>query len=212
MAIAPQASRSRRYDEAMAATATASVNVAGSATALPIHRLDLATYNQIVASGALEGRHVELLDGLVVQMRPQSPAHATLIARLTGHFAAATRWQTRVQLPIEVAPDSEPEPDVAVLTHGTDPMRHPRTALLVVEVAVSSQAIDREVKSRLYARAGIPTYWLVDLPAHAVEIHTHPRGERYTHCERMGGDTLLTCPLDGVDDLPLATLFKGLGG
>lgn len=191
----------------MAATAT----ITGSQTALPLHMLDLDTYNQIVASGALEGHRAELLEGLVVEMSPQSAAHAELVMLLTRHFAKADAW-LRVQLPLEVPPDSEPEPDIAIVASPSPRGEHPRTALLVVEVSVSSQRIDREVKQRLYARAGIPTYWLIDVPARAVEVRSLPGSGGYASCARHAGESVLSSPLDGVADLPLAVLFDGAGG
>lgn len=200
--ISPKASRSRGYAERMAATAT----ITGSAGRLPLHRLDLDAYNQIVASGALEGQRVELLDGLIAEMSPQSAAHAEAIMLLTRHFANAGAW-VRVQLPLEVAPDSEPEPDIALVATRPPRGEHPRTALLVIEVAVSSQQIDREVKGRLYARAGIPTYWLIDLPGRAVEVYAMPAEGGYRHRERHAGAAVLSCRGTGVADLSLAALF-----
>lgn len=179
---------------------------------LPVHRLDVDTYNRIVDSGALEGQRVELLDGVLVEMSPQSPAHSTVIMRLMRHFAAAPRWWTRVRMPVEVRPDSEPEPDLAVVAEEPSPIEHPSTALLVIEVAVSSQMIDRNVKAAKYAAARIPTYWLVDVPARAVEVRTQPGAGGYERCDTYGEQDKLPSPLDGVDDVVLATLLAGVEG
>jgi Uma2 family endonuclease len=194
----------------MAATATATATIAESETPLPIHRLDVDTYNQIVASGALEGQRVELLDGVLVHMSPQSPAHSLVITMLMRHFAATPRWWTRVQSPLEVRPDSEPEPDLALFAERPPPNRHPSTARLAVEVAVSSQMIDRNVKAAKYARAGIPTYWLIDVPARTVEVYTQPGEQGYDRCERYRADATLPCELEGVPDIDLAALFEGI--
>src|SRR5271168_2061340 len=79
-----------------------------------IHRLDVATYNRMVATGELEGLPIELLEGLLVEvMSPQSPDHATVIRRLTRHLGAARAW-LGVQLPLEIEPGSEPEPDLTL--------------------------------------------------------------------------------------------------
>ena len=181
------------------------------ATALPVHRLDLDTYNRMVASGALDGLPVELLDGIVVDMSPQSPAHSAAIMLLTRHFATTSAW-LRVQLPLEVPPDSEPEPDVALLAEKPPPGRHPLTALLVVEVAVSSHAIDRNVKARLYARASIPVYWIIDVPARTVEVRTQPGPDGYGHCEPYCEGSLVPSPLEGVEDLDIAALLADVKG
>jgi len=181
-------------------------------TTLPLHRLDVETYNKIVASGALEGQHIELLDGVLVKMSPQSAAHSTVIRRLIRHFAAAPRWWTDVQLPLEVRPDSEPEPDLAVLESEPPRGEHPRTAELVIEVAVTSQLIDRNVKASKYAQAGIPTYWLVDVSARAVEVRTQPGPGGYARYELYREGSRVPCLLQGVDDLDLATLLAGVEG
>ncbi len=179
------------------------------ATALPVHRLDVETYNQMVASGALEGLPVELLEGIVVDMSPHSPDHAAVIEALTAYLAGASA-RLRVQLPLEVLPDSEPEPDLALVAEQPLANQHPRTALIVVEVAVSSHSIDRGVKSDLYARAGIPVYWLIDVPGKAVEMRTQPGGHGYQRCEIYHPGEHLPSPAAGVESLPVAALFDGL--
>jgi Uma2 family endonuclease len=182
---------------------------AAPATTLPLHRLDVDTYNRIVASGALEGQHVELLDGTIVDMSPQSPSHAAVVEALTRHFASAP-GRLRVQLPLEVRPDSEPEPDLAIVEEPALSGRHPRTAALVIEVAVSSQPIDRNVKARLYARAGIPTYWLIDVPARAVEVRTRPGEQGYVGVKTYRLGETVPCPLDGMPDLDIAALLANV--
>jgi Uma2 family endonuclease len=179
---------------------------------LPVHRLDVETYNRMVASGALEDQRVELLDGVLVDMSPHSPPHSIVITRLMRHFVAAPRWWTQVQLSIEVPPDCEPEPDLAIFAHEPSPRHHPRTALLVVEVAVSSHTIDQGVKAAVYARAGIPTYWLVDVPGRSVEVRTDPGADGYSHCESYLEGVVVPSPLEGVRHVDLAALFVGLEG
>jgi Putative restriction endonuclease len=176
-----------------------------------LHRFDAATYNEMVASGALEGEPVELLEGWLVDvMSPQSPGHAVVITRLTRHFRTAQAW-LQVQLPLEIPPDSEPEPDLALLEDEPLPDRHPRAALLVVEVAVSSHAEDRGVKARLYAKAGVPTYWLVDVPGKAVEVRTAPGSDAYDRCDVYASDSPVPSPAPGVADLDVGALLEGIG-
>jgi Uma2 family endonuclease len=184
---------------------------ASAAPLLPIHRLDAKTYGQMVVSGALDGEPVELLEGLLVEMSPQSPNHAAVVARLTRHLASAQAW-LRVQLPLEVSPDSVPEPDLALVAEEPSPERHPDTALLVVEVAVSSQPIDRGVKAALYARAGVPTYWLVDVPAKAVEVRCELSQDGYRRCELYGVGESVPAPVEGVAELDVASLLEDIDG
>src|SRR6185312_16653420 len=89
-----------RYDESMAVQ---------PATTLPLHRLDVETYNRMVDCGVLDGQPVELLEGVLVEVSPPSPAHATVTDRLTRHLSPARQWWLRVQSPLEVPSDSVPE-------------------------------------------------------------------------------------------------------
>jgi Uma2 family endonuclease len=189
------------------ATATAP-----SISSLPIHRLDVETYGRMVDSGALEGEPVELLEGLLVEvMSPQGAEHATVIRRLTRHLAPAEAW-LHVQLPLEVPPDSVPEPDLALVEGEPLPGRHPLTALLVVEVSFSSPRIDRGVKAELYAKAGVPTYWLVDMLGKAVEVRTDPGPDGYRGCEVYALGTTVPSPAPGVAALDVTSLLEDVNG
>jgi Uma2 family endonuclease len=179
-----------------------------AAPALPIHKLDMDVYGQIVKSGALEGEPVELIEGLLIEMSPQEAAHAAIIERLTRHLAGAEAW-LRVQLPLEVPPDSVPEPDLALTTESS-PRRHPRTALLVVEVSVSSHRIDRGVKADLYATAGVGTYWLIDVPGKRVEVRTDPSPEGYRRREVYEPGASVPAPAEGVSELDVGSLLEGV--
>lgn len=179
-------------------------------TALPVHRLGVDAYNQIVASGVLEGERVELLEGVLVEMSPPSPDHTAVVTALMRHFARAPRWWMQVQGPLQLGARSEPQPDIAVAAHRPAPGEHLRAALLVIEVAVGSQRIDRGVKARLYARAGIPTYWLVDVPARTFEVRTEPGPDGYGRCEIYPEGSVLPSPLAGVEDLDIAALLAAV--
>ena len=181
-----------------------------AAQSLTIHRLDVDAYDQMVASGALEGEPVELLEGLLVEvMSPQSPYHAAVIEELKRHLASA-KARLRTQLPLQVPPDSEPEPDLALVAEKPPPGEHPRTALLVVEVSFSSPQIDRGIKVELYARAGVPTYWLIDVPGRTVEVRTAPGPEGYGRCEVYKAGDRVPSPAEGVADLDVGALLNDL--
>ncbi len=176
----------------------------------PLHRLDVGTYERMVATGALEGLPIELLEGLLVEVNPQSEEHAKVIMRLTRHLATARAW-LRVQLPLEAEWGSVPEPDLALTEERNPSDRHPRTALLAVEVAVSSHKKDRDTKANMYAWAPVPTYWLVDVPGRAVEVRSDPGPEGYRRCEISGVGATVPSPAPGVDDLDVAALLEGVG-
>jgi Uma2 family endonuclease len=154
----------------------------------------------------LEDEPVELLEGLLVEVSPQGPTHAWVIVRLTRHLASARAWLA-VQLPLEVKPRSEPEPDLALAEAEPSFDHHFRTAVLVVEVAVTSHKKDRETKAPVYARAGVPTYWLVDVPAETVEVRTGPGPDGYGCCEVYGAGAKVPSPAEGVADLDVTALF-----
>lgn len=178
-------------------------------TELPVHRLDAEHYGQIVASGALDEQRVELIDGIIVEMSPHSPQHSGIIERLTKHLAGAAA-RLRVQLPIHVASDSVPEPDLALVEESASMDRHPSHALLVVEVAASSRAIDRGRKAELYAAAGIPTYWVIDLPMRVVEVRTDPGPAGYRTLHTFQAGDVLQSPCEGVDELAVDALLDSV--
>jgi Uma2 family endonuclease len=184
--------------------------VSVTATDLPLHHLDADRYALIVASGALDDQRVELIDGIITQMSPQSPEHAALIRRLIAHFRACAD-RLLVQLPLRLSDDSVPEPDLAIVAHDEDPRSHPASALLVVEVAHSSHRLDQGRKSVLYAQAGVPDYWLVDVPGRGVHWRSLPSPDGYQAEQVYGLGTELPAPADvpGVPALDIAELFRG---
>jgi Uma2 family endonuclease len=155
-------------------------------------------YERLVTLGVFQpGERLELLDGLLVLREPQGSRHAAAVRRVLAALrrVLGDAWQIDSQLPIALDPDSEPEPDVAVVPRDPDAYRsaHPSHAVLVVEVADTSYRIDREHKAGLYARAGIPDYWIVDLARDTLEVHRDPGaaldapyGWRYRSTEILG--------------------------
>ncbi len=175
----------------------------------PIHRLDVGAYHRMVASGALDGKRIELLEGLLVEMSPQSPSHAAILEELVDYFARSAA-RIRVQSPLHIPPDCEPEPDIALLAQRPRAGVHPSTALLVVEVAVTSHWLDRGKKATLYAGADIPNYWLVDVSGRAVEVRTQPGADGYAHREIYREGACVPSPLAEVEDLDIAALLASV--
>jgi Uma2 family endonuclease len=129
--------------------------------------------------------HVELLRGEVYQMSPIGPKHVHKVAQLDASLQETLRGKVvvLVQSPLRLSEDSEPEPDLMVLKPPLDRYREklptPEDVLLLVEVADTSLEFDREVKLPLYAEAGIPEVWLVNLKENLLEVYRDPRGGRY---------------------------------
>jgi Uma2 family endonuclease len=138
-------------------------------------------YDQLVQSGAFEDERVELLEGMLVTMTPQDAAHAYTVQRLAELLILALqgRAAVRVQSPLALTEDSEPEPDIAVVPIGDYSTHHPADVHLVVEVATSSARRDRFVKAPLYARAGVPEYWIIDVKSRTVRVCRSPGGVEF---------------------------------
>ena len=136
-------------------------------------------YERLIALGAFgpEDR-LELLGGQLVVREPQGRPHATGIRLVAQALRAAfgPQWSIEAQLPISLDEESEPEPDVAVVAGGPRDYlaSHPSRPALVVEVALTSLALDRGEKAGLYARAGVEDYWIVNLADNALEVYRDP--------------------------------------
>jgi Uma2 family endonuclease len=123
---------------------------------------------------------VELIAGELVRMAPIGSRHATSVANLDDGFHPRLPRSAalRVQSPIRIPQHSEPEPDIAIVRRRADGYveRHPQPedTLLVIEVADTTLRYDRDVKMPLYAAAGIPEAWLVDLPRRRILVYRRP--------------------------------------
>ena len=141
-------------------------------------RLTADEYHRMIDAAVFdEDEHLELLEGVIVAMSPQGARHALVIERLNRLLLRSLGDEVRVrpQLPLTLSNDSEPEPDLAVVATGSaDDAPHPRTALLVIEVATESLARDRGPKALLYARADVPEYWIVNLVDGCIEVLRDP--------------------------------------
>lgn len=150
------------------------------------HRLDVDDYHRMGDAGIL-GEHdrVELIGGEIIDMAPIGPPHAGAVKRLSNRIKSAVgeRAIVATQDPVRIDRFNEPEPDIALLRPREDyySQTHPAPAdiLLIVEVAETSLRYDREVKIPLYARAGIPEVWLVDIAGKTLWIYRDPKGDRY---------------------------------
>lgn len=139
-------------------------------------------YERLVDRGIFEpGDRIELIDGLLLVAEPQASPHYTAIRLVERALARAfgEGWEVRSQAPIALDDASEPEPDVAVVRGAVRDFAasHPADPVLVVEVSLASLAFDREHKASLYARAGRPEYWIVNLIDRVLEVQREPAPE-----------------------------------
>jgi Uma2 family endonuclease len=147
-------------------------------TPLTLRRWTRVEYDQLVARGVFDGESLELIGGQLIVGEPQGNRHAACIGVAGAAFSAAMPqgWVVRIQAPIALDDESEPEPDVAVVAgaHADYRSKHPTRPALLVEVAESSLSFDRRAKASLYARGGVHDYWIVNLIERAVEVHRDP--------------------------------------
>jgi Uma2 family endonuclease len=140
-------------------------------------------YEQRVEEGFFQpGERVELVDGVLYEMSPQFPDHAQSISRALYKLLPlfSTDFHVRIQMPLALGADSEPEPDVAVVPGSPESYdTHPTSSVLIIEVADSSLLHDRKRKASLYARTGIPDYWVVNLVDWRLEVYREPQDGKY---------------------------------
>jgi Uma2 family endonuclease len=171
-------------------------------------------YHRMIDAGILdEDEKVQLIDGMLVAMTPQGRPHAFVIQHLTRQLARTLgdEFELLPQLPLTLSADSEPEPDLAVVRAKDAASRthHPATAVLVIEVSGDSLRFDRRTKAALYARTGIPEYWIVNLEDTTIEVRSDPDtatcAYRETRVVRRG-ETLTAAAVPGVQ-VDVASLF-----
>ena len=143
-------------------------------------RISVDHYHEMVNAGILtDDDPIELLEGLLVQKMSKNPPHraVTLLLRRTLERLIELGWYIDSQEPITTL-DSEPEPDVTIVRGDTldylDRHPGPEAIALVIEVADATLRRDRGIKKRLYARAGIPIYWIVNLNQLQIEVYSQP--------------------------------------
>jgi Uma2 family endonuclease len=139
-------------------------------------RWTVEEYHRAIEAGVFgPEERLELIEGEIVCMSPQNPPHAAAsdLAESALRAVFTSGFRIRVQKPLTLHAQTEPEPDIAVVPGGARDYRnqHPTTAVLVVEVSDSSLAFDRGEKATLYARAGVLEYWVLNLPQRVLEVH-----------------------------------------
>ena len=165
-------------------------------TPLTLRRWQRAEYDRLVDLGVFQGEPIELIGGQLVVAEPLGSYHASAITKVDYALRAIVPpgWIVRLQAPVSLDEESEPEPDVAVVPGWPGDYRdaHPTHPALLVEVAESSLELDRARKGSLYARAGVVDYWIVNLVEGVVEVFRDPApdasaafGYRYRSATRL---------------------------
>ncbi|HEX9189108.1 MAG TPA: Uma2 family endonuclease [Vicinamibacteria bacterium] len=175
--------------------------------------LSVDEYHRMIEAGILdEDERVELLEGVIVASPPQSPAHAHCILWLSRLLIRRLGEEhvVGVRTPLTLGARSEPEPDLSVVrADSVSRERHPGTAVLVIEVAHDSLRRDRRVKGALYARHGVPEYWIVNLEERVVEVFLEPDTTSGTYRRSRTVTTAETLASEALPEIsfPVAELF-----
>jgi Uma2 family endonuclease len=166
----------------MSAT-TSSLPVPGFLSMATFHRLTVDQYHQMIANGILtEEDPVELLEGYLVTKMPGSPEHDFTLNALANRLNRSVPVTFTVRgLSAATIQESEPEPDLVVARGDESLYRHrhpaPADTSLVIEVSASSLLRDRTDKARIYSRAAIPVYWVVNVIDKVIEVYTQLSGQ-----------------------------------
>src|SRR4051794_17545230 len=158
-----------------------------------LHRLSVEDVYRMVDAGVLrEEDRVELIDGVLVDVSPPGPEHSSIVSWLTRHFMlGCPGWDVRVQ-DLLLVDGGFVLPDLMVV----EPLprdRHPATAALVVEVAVTTLRHDM-AKARRFARAGVGEYWFVDVARRCVVVHSGPGPDGYAATTTFTDAAVLPAP------------------
>ncbi|WP_420128455.1 Uma2 family endonuclease [Longimicrobium sp.] len=160
---------------------------------------------------------VELIDGEVYEMTPVGPRHIWSVIYLNKYLVALAGDEMFVspQSGVTIGERRQPYPDFAVLrlAPGKLPGQAPQSedCVLLVEVADTSVGFDRRKKSRLYAEANIPEYWVLDLPRNHVVVHRRPRAGGYRDVVEYGIEASFTSPAFGGRTISAKDLLQTSG-
>ena len=149
--------------------------------------ISVEAYHLLYKQGLISEK-TELLEGVVIEKMPKDPIHANLVTLLASFLYEAinNEYQLRQENPINTG-FSEPEPDIAIVPKGDYSTAHPTEALLVIEVANSSIAIDR-AKASIYAKANIPEYIIANLQNKILEVYSNPVDGKYSFTKILQAD------------------------
>lgn len=152
-------------------------------------------YHQMAEAGILhEDDHTELIHGEIIYMSPIGNHHAAIVRRLANLLTPRLAPQVivDVQNPVRIGDHSEPEPDIMILPFRDDYYAStgvtPKDVLLLIEVSDSTLRQDRNVKLPLYATAGIPEVWIVDVNKQQLEVYRQPNEDRYQSMQTLTRD------------------------
>ncbi len=162
-------------------------------------------YERLADAGFLKDRRVELINGWLVRKMTTKPPHVVAVDATREAIAAVLPrdWWLRDEKPVRIPEFDEPEPDVSVVRGSRQDYRsrHPGPGDIefLVEVSDTSLLWDRREKLAAYARAGVPTYWIVNLVDRQLEVFTAPDSTGYQSRQILGPTDRAPVVIDGVE-------------
>lgn len=152
---------------------------------------------------------MELIEGLLCNMSARGRWHELVVEHLNWRLATSLdfeRYRLRTAAALSLR-RSEPEPDFAIVRHGTPDPYHPGSAALVIEVAASSHRRDLLAKPRIYGRAGVEEYWVIDVKNGLVVVHREPSDNGYGSRVELDRDGVLDGCVVDIGELPVAEIL-----
>jgi Uma2 family endonuclease len=170
-----------------------------------VHLWTRDEFYQLGEFGLFKDRPIELIEGRIIEMSPMGAPHIALVTIIGDILREVfgSGYFIRGQGPLDLGELFQPQPDIAVIAgKARDYIKnHPTTAVLVIEVAESSLAYDRTVKTSLYAKAGLADYWIINLIDNQLEVYRQPGADPNARYEVSYGETHILTPGDTVTPL-----------
>jgi Uma2 family endonuclease len=170
---------------------------------MDLYRINVHTYERIVAAGVLDGERVELIDGYVVRKMPNNPPHSWSTRKILDLLAGflPPGWTWRLGQPVRILEFNEPEPDIAIVRGNNDDYKHrppePTDVALLVEISDSAPDLEHGGKLSAYAQTGISVYWIVNLVDGQVEVYAGPIPAGYRSYEIFNRGQTVPVVIDG---------------
>ena len=160
-----------------------------------LYKWSVAEYHQMIDTGLLAGKPVELLEGEIIKMSPEGPLHTSTNYSVAEYLRELLRGKAIIREAHPVTLDnSEPEPDIAIVNapYTNYLTRHPapQDIYWLIEVSDRTLTRDLEEKTITYARNNILEYWVIDLPHKKLWVFNQPQNDRYHKCAELTTGTI----------------------
>ena len=160
-------------------------------------------YHQLIETGLLEGKPVELLEGELIEMSPEGIPHSFTNRSVADYLRTLLKGQAFISEAHPITLDnSEPEPDIAIVRLPNDiyKLHHPYPQDIHWLIEVSNRTIEKDTKEKtvIYARNGIPEYWVIDLPHNKVWVFTQPNLQGYLKTEEFTTGNISPLSFPGI--------------